>query len=66
MLCLEGQALAVEEQLEYILKGAQSFTKVMDRLRNSQRAFFEVRVFNPFARMYSGLTLSQAYRANEN
>ena len=31
-----------------------------------QRAFFDVRVFNPFARRYSGLTLSQAYRANEN
>ena len=31
-----------------------------------QRAFFDVRVFNPFARRYSGLTLSQAYRTNEN
>ena len=30
-----------------------------------QRAFFDVRVFNPFARRYSGLTLSQAYKANE-
>ena len=28
--------------------------------------FFDVRVFNPFARRYSGLTLSQAYRTNEN
>ena len=31
-----------------------------------QQAFFDVRVFNPFARRYSGLTLSQAYRPNEN
>ena len=31
-----------------------------------QRAFFDVRVFNQFARRYSGLTLSQAYRTNEN
>ena len=31
-----------------------------------QRAFFDVRVFNPFARRYSGLTLSQAYRSNES
>ena len=31
-----------------------------------QRAFFDVRVFNPFARRYSGQTLSQAYRSNEN
>ena len=30
-----------------------------------QRAFFDVRVFNPFARRYSGLTLSQAYKSNE-
>ena len=30
-----------------------------------QRAFFDVRLFNPFARRYSGLTLSQAYKANE-
>ena len=28
MLCLEGQALAVAEQLEYELEGAQSFTQV--------------------------------------
>ena len=32
----------------------------------SQRAFFDVRVFNIFARRYSGLTLSQAYRGDEN
>ena len=31
-----------------------------------QRAFFDVRVFNPFARRYSGLTLSQAYKTNES
>ena len=31
-----------------------------------QWGFFDVRVFNPFARSYSGLTHSQAYRANEN
>ena len=30
-----------------------------------QRAFFDVRVFNPFARRYSGLALSQAYKSNE-
>ena len=29
-------------------------------------AFFDVRVFNPFARRYSGLTLSQAYKTNES
>ena len=31
-----------------------------------QRAFFDVRVFNPFARRYSGITLSQSYRSNES
>ena len=33
-----------------------------------QRAFLDVRILkkNPFAQRYSGLTLSQAYRANEN
>ena len=31
-----------------------------------KRSFFDTRVFNPFARRYSGLTLSQAYRTNEN
>ena len=31
-----------------------------------QRAFFDVRVFNPFARRYSGITLSQPYRSNES
>lgn len=34
MLCLEGQALAVAEQLEYELEGAQSFTQVKDRLES--------------------------------
>ena len=31
-----------------------------------RRAFSDVRIYNPFARRYSGLTLSQAYRANES
>ena len=30
-----------------------------------QRAFFDVRVFDPFARRYHGQTLSQSYRVNE-
>ena len=32
LLCLEGQALAVAEQLEYEKEGAQTFTEVKDRL----------------------------------
>ena len=31
-----------------------------------QRPLFDVRVFNPFARRYSGLTFSQAYKINES
>ena len=31
-----------------------------------QRSFFDPRVFNQFARRYSGLTLSQAYKTNDN
>ena len=33
--------------------------------RNRQRAFFDIRVFNPFARSYSCSTLSQCYVVNE-
>ena len=32
LLCLEGQALAIGEQLEYEREGAQTFTEVKDRL----------------------------------
>ena len=31
-----------------------------------QRAFFDIRVFDPKARRYNGQTISQAYRVNEN
>ena len=31
----------------------------------NQRAFFDVRVFDPSARRYQGTTLEQAYRTNE-
>ena len=34
MLCLGGQALAVAEQLEQELEGAQTYTQVKDRLKN--------------------------------
>lgn len=33
--------------------------------RDQQRAFFDVRVFNPFAPSYRNTTLSQCYRKNE-
>ena len=33
--------------------------------RNRQRAFFDARVFNPFARSYSRLPLSRCYRTHE-
>ena len=33
---------------------------------NGQKAFFDVRVFDPLARKYNGQSLSQCYRTNEN
>ena len=33
--------------------------------RDQQRAFFDVRVFNPFAPSYRNTSLSQCYRRNE-
>ncbi len=56
-----------KEQLAYKLEDGARIDVVADNFwgRDKQRAFFDVRVFNPFASSYRNTTLSQCYRRNE-
>jgi hypothetical protein len=68
---LEPPLLPVEdEQIDSkrakLMDGALSDVRVRDFWGNKQNAFFEFRVFNPFASSYSHMTPEECYSRFEN